>query len=105
MDSIIIKWVGTLITALKLGAASIAGRIFAGMGLTFVSFTYALPAVKSWLAQQAQGLGPQAIQLLSATGVDVFMTLIISALVARIGMKTVLMLTSQLESMINQAGG
>ena len=105
MDNIIVKWVGTLITMLKLAASSLVGRVMAGLGLTFVSFTYTLPAVKSWLAEQASGLGSQAQQLLHAAGVDVFMTLIISALVARIGMKTVLMLTSQLDAMIGQSGG
>lgn len=105
MDNIIVKWCGLLLTGLKLGAASIAGRILAGLGLTFVSFTYTLPAVKSWLAQQASGMDSRAVQVLSAAGVDVFMTLVVSALVARIGMKAVLMMTSQLSSMIDGAGG
>lgn len=105
MDNIIIKWVGTLITFLKLAASSIVGRVFAGMGLSIVTFTYVLPAVKNWLAQQSSGLDPRAIQLLSAAGVDVFMTLIVSALVARIGMRTFVMLTSQLEGMLGGEGG
>ncbi|WFC43771.1 DUF2523 family protein [Pseudoxanthomonas sp. SE1] len=105
MESILVKLAGLLVTGLKLGATSLVGRAMAGIGLTWVNFTYALPTVKSWVSDKFTGLPPNVTQFLAATGVDIFMTLIISAIVARVGMRTITTSLTALEGLIGQEQG
>lgn len=99
------KLTGLLVTGFKIAAGSIIGRGMAAIGLTWVNFTYALPTVKSWVADKFTGLPPQIGQFLAATGVDIFMTLIISAIVARVGMRTITTSLTALQGLIGQEQG
>ncbi|MEA9838961.1 DUF2523 family protein [Xanthomonas campestris] len=105
MDAILTKLSGLLITGLKLGAAGIVGRVMAGLGMTWVNFTYSLPAIKSWLSSKFAGLPDNVTTILSASGIDIFMTLIISAIVARLGMRTVVTSLNALQGLIGQEQG
>ncbi|MBB5865925.1 DUF2523 family protein [Xanthomonas sp. 3058] len=105
MDAILSKLTGLLITALKLGAGGIVGRVMAGIGLTWVNFTYSMPAVKQWIADKFSGMPDNVLTILAASGIDVFMTLIVSAIVARVGMRAFVTSVSALESMIGKEQG
>lgn len=100
MESIIVKWVGTLLTGLKLVVGGLVGRVMAYLGFTWVNFHFAMPKVKSWLLDQASGLSDTAHTYLSAFGVDIFMTLIISAVIARVGLRTIMTSLVALESLV-----
>ncbi|HBK46580.1 MAG TPA: hypothetical protein DDZ67_09140 [Xanthomonadaceae bacterium] len=105
MDAILTKLVGLLVTGLKLAAGSIVGRVMSALGLTWVNVIYALPQVKQWIAEKFSGLPDNVMAILSASGIDVFMTLIVSAIVARVGMRTFTTSITALESLIGQEQG
>ena len=105
MEAIITKWVGKLITGLKLAAGGIVGRVMAYLGLSWVNFSYTMPEIKSWLLEKASGLSPMAHEYLSAFGVDIFMTLVVSAIVVKVGMKVFMTSVNALEGLVNGAGG
>lgn len=105
MEQIIVKWVGSLITAIKLAAGYIVSRVMAALGMSWASFEYVLPEIKGWLVDHAALLPSRAVEVLSAFGVDVFMVMVISAYVAKVGLQVFLVGTAKLESMIQQAGG
>ena len=91
--------------AAKHAASFIFARVLAATGLTFVSYNYVLPDVKQFVAQNATGLDGSVIQLAGAMGVDVFMTMVLSALVARVGMRAFLAGIDKVQGMISDAGG
>lgn len=93
-----------LLGGLKLAASFIGARILAAMGLTFVSYNYVLPDVKSFVGQYLTALPTTARELAGAMGVDVFMVMILSALAARVGMRAFLVGVNQLQQMIGNAG-
>lgn len=103
MESILVKLAGLVVTGFKLAASSIFGRLMAGAGLSIVSFTLVYPQIRAFLASKFLALPANAQQLLAYCGVDVFMTLIISAVVARAGMQVFNMVTAKLDSMLGQA--
>ena len=105
LPTMLTRFVGYFLSSLKWIALSIFGRVMGGAGLAFANFKYALPQVKSWLLEQAAGLPPEATQFLGACGIDVFMLLIVSAVVARVGLKAVLTTVHSLEGLIAQEAG
>lgn len=72
---------------LKAAAAGIVGKVLSTFGLTMVSFNSLLPELKSLLAQQVAGLPGWATNLISALGIDVAMTIVVSALTVRMAWK------------------
>lgn len=100
MDSIIVKLAGKIIGLFKLGAASIFGRALFGAGISLAVFTIAYPQVKNFLQSKFLALPQNAQQLLAYAGVDVFMTLIISAVVARAGLQLFAAATTKLDEFI-----
>lgn len=105
MDAILLKLAGLFVTGFKLAAGSLIGRGMAALGLTWVNFTYALPTVKSWLAEKFAGLPDNVMQILAASGIDIFMTLVVSAVVARVGMRTITTSLAALQGLIGQEQG
>jgi hypothetical protein len=105
MEAILMKLAGLLVTGFKIAAGSIIGRGMAGAGLAWVNFAYTLPTVKGWVTDKFGGLPSNIAQFLAATGVDVMMTLILSAIVARVGMRAVTTTLSSLECLIGQEQG
>lgn len=99
------KLVGLLVTGFKLAAGSLVGRVMAAVGLTWVNFAYTLPTVKAWLVEKFAGLPPNYREILAASGIDIFMTLVVSAIVVRVGMKTITTSLASLQGLIgNEAG-
>ena len=82
MEQIIIKFVGKLITAVKLAASSIFGRLMAGAGMAFVAYNQVYPNIKDFVSSKFLALPGWAVQLLSYCAVDQAITMVISALVA-----------------------
>lgn len=101
----ITKWANVFVTALGVGLSALWARLLSVLGVSWVNFTYVLPQVKQWLMDQAAGLPEQATAFMAACGIDVFMTLIISAIVARTGLKMLMVSTTALQGMIGGAGG
>lgn len=102
MDSILVKFAGLIMTGLKLSAASIFGRLMLGTGMSFVTFTVAYPQVKSFIESKFMGLDPRAQELLNYCGVTAFMTMVVSAIVARAGLQVFKVATARLDEL--QAG-
>lgn len=105
MDAILAKLSGLFITGLKLAAGSIVGRAMAALGLTWVNMAYSLPQAKSWLAEKFAGMPENVRVILDATGVDVFMTLIVSAIIARMGMRMFTTTLASIQGLIGQEQG
>lgn len=104
IEGIIVKFANKLLTVLKIGAASIATRVMAGLGLSWVNFAYVLPDIKGWLVEKTSGLPQFALEFMGACGIDIFMTLVISAMVAKAGFRLFLAATSSVEQYVVGAG-
>ncbi|MDH1790568.1 DUF2523 domain-containing protein [Stenotrophomonas sp. GD03819] len=105
LTTTLVGFAAHLLGALKVAASFIFARVLAAAGLTFVNYKYVLPDVKQFVAEQAGGMDGSVVQLAGAMGVDVFMTMILSALVARVGMRAFIAGIEQIQGMINDAGG
>lgn len=62
-------------------------RVLGAFGLTMVSLNSVVPGLKAFLMQYAAMLPPKATDFLSAIALDVFMTMILSALAIRLTWK------------------
>lgn len=78
---------GKLFVVFKRGAAIIVGRVLATFGLALVSFQSVLPNLKQFLLGYVQGIPPKALEFMGAVGLDVAMTMILSALTVRLAWK------------------
>lgn len=87
IGAIISGLVGKLFNAFKVGAGAIVGRVLSWFGLSLVSVNALLPSLKSYLLDYASRIPPKAMEFISAIGLDVFMTLILSALSIRLATK------------------
>ncbi|MGS1079132.1 hypothetical protein [Pseudoxanthomonas beigongshangi] len=103
MESIILKFVGKLITGLKLAASSIFGRLFAGSAMSLATFQYVYPNIKGFLQSKFLALPPKAVELMTYCAVDVLITVIVSAYVAQMGLKLALVSSTVLQNQINGA--
>ncbi len=100
MDQILVKLAGLIMTGLKLGISSIFGRLMFGAGLSFVTFAVAYPQVRSFVESKFLSLAPKAQELLNYTGVTAFMTMVLSAIVARAGLQVFKVATARLDEMM-----
>lgn len=105
LKELLVEWGGWMLVGVKLAAAGIVGRVLAAFGLTWVSWAYVLPDVKGFVQQFASGLPGWLLQVMGAMGVDVFMVMILSALVAKAGLRVFLVGVTALQNMIGNAGG
>lgn len=105
LTTTLVGFAGHLVGILKTAAGFIFARVLAWAGLSFVNMQYVMPDVKAFVADYASALPTQVSQLAGALGVDIFMTLILSAIVARTGMRAFLVGVDALQNMINNAGG
>lgn len=96
---------GNLVGGLKLAAGFIGARILAALGLAYVTYQAVLPDVKAFLNGYLNQLPTVVRELAGALGVDVFMILILSAYVAKIGTRAFLAGVNQIQNKIDQAGG
>jgi energy-converting hydrogenase Eha subunit G len=99
IGEIILALVKTLIFHVKAVAASIIGRILSAFGLTLVTFNGVLPTLKSFIMTYVQAVPPRALEIVSALGVDVAMTMILSALTVRLAWKVWIIPKSIADSM------
>jgi len=105
ITSTLVGFASHLLGGLKVAASFIFARVLAACGLTFVNYQYVLPSIKSFIVEQASGMPTMVREMAGAMGVDVFMTMIASALVAKVGMRVFLAGVTQLQDMITDAGG
>ena len=101
----LVGFAGHLIGGLKLAASFIFARVLAWAGLSFASINYVLPEVKSFIGEYLTALPSQVRDMAGAMGIDVFMVLILSAIVAKVGYRAFLVGVDSLQNMINNAGG
>ena len=81
---------GKVFNVFKLGAASIVTRVLGAFGLTMVSLRGVVPALKAFLADHANLLPPKVIEFAQAIGLDVAMTVILSALAIKLAFKVII---------------
>lgn len=96
MFEIIGSFISRFFTMLKGLTGVLVGKVMATAGVSFVTYTQVLPEVTAYLAQRFSGFSGQQLQLLGATGIDIFMIQIISALVVVTGSRAYLAKTSTL---------
>lgn len=87
IGEIIAGFAGKVFNVFKAGAAAIVARILGAFGLTAVSLNSVVPSLKEFLMQYAAMLPPKATEFLSAIGIDIFMTMVLSALAIRLAWK------------------
>lgn len=98
IGEIIIAFAGKIFNVFKIGAATIVSRVLATFGLAAVTVNSILPDLKGFLMQYVNVLPASATQFLSAIGLDVFMTLILSALTIRMAWRVFLVPKSVADS-------
>ena len=69
--------------ALKSAVGGLVARVLGAFGLSLVTFNGLLPDLKSFLGGYLSSLPPEILNLASAVGLDVAMTMVISALTVR----------------------
>lgn len=94
-----------IISGIKTAASFIFARVMAWAGLTYVNMKWVMPDIKSFVQDYATALPPKVIDLAGAMGVDVFMVLILSAIVAKVGVRAFLAGVDELQNLISNAGG
>lgn len=83
----IAKGVVHLLGSLKNALAGMFGKVLATFGLTTVTFTSVLPALKEFVMQYVNVLPPAALDFLSYLGVGTAFSMILSALTVRLTWK------------------
>ncbi|RDY67517.1 DUF2523 domain-containing protein [Lysobacter soli] len=69
------------------GIGLLVAKLLGVFGLTMISMSAFLPDIKGALAQHAAAMPPVVMQFAGAIGLDVFMTMVISALSIRLASK------------------
>lgn len=105
LTTTLVGFAGHLVGIIKTAAGFIFARVLAWAGLSFVNIQYVMPDVKSFVMDYATAMPAQVRELAGALGVDVFMVLILSAVVAKTGVRAFLVGVDALQNMINNAGG
>lgn len=105
LKSLSVGWSDHLINALKTAASLFVARVFAAFGLTIVTYNSVLPEVKDFVASYSTGISGSTRELLGALGVDIAMTMILSAIVARVGMRAFVAGLAAIQGFISDAGG
>lgn len=91
--------VGNLFAAFKLGAAAIVARVLATFGLTLVTFNGILPGIKQFMSSYINLLPASALNFVGSIGLDVAMSMILSALSVRLAWKVFVVPTSVAQGM------
>lgn len=99
IGEIVLAFATKFFNVFKLGMATIVGRVLATFGLSLVSFNGILPNLKAFVAGYVNQLPPQALEMASALGFDVFCTMILSALSVRFAWKVMLVPKSVADSL------
>lgn len=71
--------IGVLISTIALKSGGIIGKVFGSLGLAFVSYTYVMPEVKSYLSGYLSGVGGDVYNLITYVHADTGMVMILSA--------------------------
>ena len=87
IGSIAEMFAGKFWAAAKVVVGSVIARVFTALGVTLTTYNGALPSLKSFLMPYFSALPPAALQLMSAVGFDIAVTMILSAYVVRLSWK------------------
>jgi hypothetical protein len=91
----IAKAVGRFVfSAFRDGIGLLVAKLLGVFGLTVISMSALLPDLKGFLSQYAASLPPVVLEFASAIGLDVFMTMIVSALSIKLATKVFIVPTS-----------
>ena len=94
IGEIIAGFAGKVFNVFKAGAAIIVTRVLGAFGLSLVSMNALLPSLKDYLSSFAAQIPPKALEFLGAVGMDVFMSVVLSALTIRFATKVFILPTS-----------
>lgn len=90
MPLIIGALISALINALRTYLPGIVGRVLLALGIGFATHTLAMPALLGMIQTRVSGLPAVLLQYFGALGIDVAITIILSALAARAAQKALL---------------
>lgn len=99
----ITEGVAAMVGGLRMAIAGLVGRVLGTFGLSLVTFNSVLPDLKAFLAGYLDNLPPSLLQFASAVGLDVAMTMVISALTVRMAWKVFIIPTSVRDQMTGGA--
>lgn len=103
LKTMLVGYAGHFLALLKAAASFIVARVLAAFGLTWVTYVQVLPEVKDFVRGYMTGLSGKISELAGAMGVDVFIIMVLSACVAKYGMRAFLVGIDQLQRMIGNA--
>lgn len=92
-------FIGKFFYALKMIAGVLITRILAAFGLSLVTFNSVLPDLKAFVTDYLVQLPPEALNFLSAIGMDVAVSMVLSALTVQLSYKFVILPTSVVDSL------
>lgn len=82
--------VAALMNALRTYLPGIVGRVLLALGIGFATHTLAMPALIGMVQARASGLPSLLLQYFGALGIDVAITIILSALAANASQRVLL---------------
>lgn len=90
MPQIIGALIAALLTAARTYLPGIAGRVLLALGIGFATYEFAMPAILSLMQSQVSGLSPLLHAYFGALGIDMGITMILSAMAARAAHKAIM---------------
>lgn len=90
MPAVVMALVGWFISALRQYLPGIVGRVLLALGIGFVVKTVALPSLLALVASRVDAFTPTMRAYFGAFGIDMAVTIILSACAARAGQKMLL---------------
>lgn len=71
--------IGILISTFAIKGGGVIGKIMGTLGLTFITYHYVMPEIRTYLGTLLSGLSAEAYNLVTYTNTDKGMTLVLSA--------------------------
>ena len=75
--------IGIFISTMAIKSGGLIGRIFGSLGLSYITYKYVMPEIKSYLQGYMSRLNPDAYNFILYVKADVAMVLILSACAVR----------------------
>jgi hypothetical protein len=83
MPAILAALGAILINLLRVWAASIIARVFVAFGVALAVHNFVLPDLYAFIAERFQSLPAFVHESAAASGIDIFITMVVSALVLK----------------------
>lgn len=81
------KW---LTAGLFASVGAFAGRVFTALGIGWVTYNFAMPQFTAYFQQLFGGVGALPLQVIGYLQLDIFVTMVLSAIATKFAMRMVL---------------